>query len=167
MNTAPSSWQQVALVALRVALGWHLFLQGYGKYISNTWTAKGYLAGATGPLAPWFRALAAEPRWLGVADQGTLWGLMALGSLLIVGLLSRVAALAGAALLMSFYLVAPPLASGPLTPTIDGTEWVVNKLLVEICGLLVVASFPTGRMAGLDLLWRGQSRDKTGGPKGA
>ena len=166
MTVSPS--QQLLLVVLRVALGWHLFLQGYGKYVSNTWTAKGYLAGGTGPFEGLFRAMAADPRWTGLADQVTIWGLMTLGLLLMVGLLSRLAAAAGAMLLFSFYLAAPPPATyGPLTPTIDGTEWVVNKLLVEICALLVVASFPTGRMAGLDRLRPERARGAAEDPMGA
>jgi thiosulfate dehydrogenase [quinone] large subunit len=155
--------QQIVLVVLRVALGWHLFLQGYGKFIAHSWTSKGYLAGATGPLAAWFRGMAESPWWVTVSDQVTIWGLMVLGMLLVLGLFSRLAALAGAALLSSFYLAAPPIPYGMLAPGIDGHEWYVNKLLLEVLALVVVAVFPTGRLAGLDVLWPERSGWRAGG----
>ena len=48
------------LVLLRLAIGWHFFIEGMDKLHTPTWTSAGYLREATGPLAPRFRALAGD-----------------------------------------------------------------------------------------------------------
>ena len=59
-SAALGSFQKVALVTLRFAIGWHLFLQGYGKLAQPGWSAGPYLARATGPLADLFHALGGQ-----------------------------------------------------------------------------------------------------------
>ena len=49
-----------ALVALRLALGWHLLVLGLDKVIAPAWTGEGYLREAYGPLGPTFRELAGD-----------------------------------------------------------------------------------------------------------
>jgi thiosulfate dehydrogenase [quinone] large subunit len=153
-TAALTRWQQAALVLMRVGIGWHLFFQGYGKLQTAGWTARGYLQSATGPLAAAFHALAANPSALRLADAATVWGLMILGLLLMIGLCSRAAAVGGLLLVALFYAAMPPLSYGFIIPTFEGTDLWVNKNLVECLGLLVVASFPTGLIAGLDILVR-------------
>jgi uncharacterized membrane protein YphA (DoxX/SURF4 family) len=48
----------VALVALRLAVGWHFFREGADKIIEGNWTSIGFMKGAVGPLAPMYRAFA-------------------------------------------------------------------------------------------------------------
>lgn len=52
---------RVCLVLLQLAIGWHLAYEGYWKYQEKTWSSKGYLRNATGPLAPGIRWLAGDP----------------------------------------------------------------------------------------------------------
>ena len=57
-----TGFQQLALVALRTAIGWDFAYEGFYKLMLPGWTragqpvaawsAQGYLKGATGPLAP-------------------------------------------------------------------------------------------------------------------
>jgi uncharacterized membrane protein YphA (DoxX/SURF4 family) len=79
----------------------------------------------------------------------TMWTLIIVGALLIVGLFTRPAALAGAGLLTLFYLAAPPW---PGIPEIPGPEhnYIVNKVYLEALTLLCLAALPTGRWFGLD-----------------
>jgi uncharacterized membrane protein YphA (DoxX/SURF4 family) len=49
------------LILLRVAIGWHLFVEGLDKFHSDTWTSAPYLREASGPLAPQFHQLAGDP----------------------------------------------------------------------------------------------------------
>lgn len=61
------------LVLLRVAIGWHFLYEGLEKYESTQkgdrpWSAEGYLRGATGPLAPKFRALVPDVDSLDTLD---------------------------------------------------------------------------------------------------
>jgi uncharacterized membrane protein YphA (DoxX/SURF4 family) len=83
----------------------------------------------------------------------TIFGLTALGSLLIIGLFTRLAALGAAVMLMSFYLVWPPWPGVPEPP---GTEhaYLVNKNLIEAIALVAIACMPTGQWFGLDRLVR-------------
>lgn len=82
----------------------------------------------------------------------TMWGLAIIGVLLMIGLLTRVAALGGAALLTLFYMAVPPW---PGVPEIPGPEhnFIVNKVFVEMAALLAIAAMPTGRWFGVDALW--------------
>jgi thiosulfate dehydrogenase [quinone] large subunit len=163
-SSAPlNAWQQFLLVTLRFAVGWHLFYQGLGKLTAVRWSAAGYLRGATGPFDSWFHRLAASGTWVMVADRATVWGLMLVGLLLMVGLFTRAAALGAIALLALFYLAQPALSDhGFGRATVDGYELYVNKVVIEILALAVVGlAFHTGRISGLDLLlgrWTARSR---------
>lgn len=148
-----TSWQQFLLVVLRFSIGWHLFYQGFGKLQAVRWSAQPYLSSATGPFASLFHWVAATPRWLGVADAATVWGLMIAGVLLMIGLFTRTASVAGILLLVLFFAAQPPVprhgfaAQGP-----EGFELYVNKVLIEILALALTVAFNTGRISGLDML---------------
>lgn len=146
--------QQLGMVALRFVIGWHLFFQGVGKLRAPQWTAEGYLKAAQGLFAGGFHALAQNATLLKWVDAITVWALIVLGLLLMLGLFSQWACLAGGMLVLSFYLAAPALThSGFLVTTVEGTEFYVNKTLLEALALLLLSLFPTGRMAGLDVLF--------------
>lgn len=82
----------------------------------------------------------------------TMWGLVIIGGLLIAGLFTRLASLAGAGLLMMFYLAMPPW---PGTPPEVGIEhnFIVNKVLIESLVLLAFAALPSGRWFGVDAIF--------------
>jgi uncharacterized membrane protein YphA (DoxX/SURF4 family) len=48
------------LVALRLAIGWHIFVEAVDKVKTPTWSSEGYLREASGPLAPVFRKLGGD-----------------------------------------------------------------------------------------------------------
>ena len=80
-----------------------------------------------------------------------MWSLTIIGLLLIAGLATPIAALAGAGLLMMFYLVIPPWTGVPEAPGPEHS-WVVNKNFIEALALLSIMFLPTGRWFGLDAL---------------
>jgi uncharacterized membrane protein YphA (DoxX/SURF4 family) len=86
-------------------------------------------------------------------DQLTIWGLTGLGVLLIIGFCTRLAALAGAALLVLFYLPFPPWPGVPQPPGPEHS-FVINKNLIEALALLGIAALPTGSWFGLDGVFR-------------
>ena len=145
-----SRWQQIALVVLRVAIGWHFLYEGYVKLIQSGWSAASYLKGAVGPFAPLFHQMAASPTALRVVNLLNEWGLVAVGLGLIVGLLTRPAALGGMLMLVLYYLANPPWI-GVLARPGEGNYLWVDKNLVELLALAVILTFDTGKMAGLDL----------------
>ncbi len=151
--------QQVALVLVRFAIGWHLFYQGLSKFWTIGWSAKGYLENSQGWMAPLFKAIAASPELLAIADQATIWTLMISGFCLMVGLFSTILAIAGSFLLLLFHLAGPELLyQGFTVPTSQGTELYIGTTLIEALSLLLIATFPTGQIAGLDILFVKRTR---------
>jgi hypothetical protein len=55
-------------------------------------------------------------------------------------------------MLTLFYVTALPLSGVP-QPGMEGNYMIVNKTLIEWVAVVVLRSFPTGRIAGLDLLY--------------
>jgi thiosulfate dehydrogenase [quinone] large subunit len=159
---AASRIQQIGLVLLRTAIGWHFLYEGYFKLVPPAWSrfgaplepfsSGGYLQGASGPLGDVFRWLA-QPAWLPWIDGAVAVALVVAGLMLMLGLLTQLGCAIAVALLAAFYLSAMPLAGLPL-PRAEGTYLIVNKNLIELLAVLVVMAFRTGRMAGLDLLLR-------------
>ncbi|UCH36726.1 MAG: DoxX family membrane protein [Armatimonadota bacterium] len=154
--------QQVLLVVLRVAIGWHFLYEGYVKITDKAWSAGPYLAAAQGPLAGVFHAIAQNDGMLRAVNLLNAWGLTAAGACLILGLLTPVACL-GAVLLLALYYAANPPWIAVLPMATEGNYLMVDKNLVELLALCVVLAFNTGRIAGLDLLyyeWRGRRKAK-------
>ena len=153
--------QQSGLILLRTLIGWHFLYEGYVKLIGPMWTragvpmqpfsSAGYLKGATGPLADVFHSIAASP-WVSTLDQLVAWTLLAAGLFLLLGLLTQLGCVLAAALLALFYVSAIPL-SGVAEPRAEGTYLIVNKNLIELVAVIVVFTFRTGLIAGLDRLW--------------
>src|SRR5262249_11632356 len=55
-----SSLTRFFLVALRLSIGWHFFVEGMDKLHNPSWSSEAYLREATGPLAPKFREMAGD-----------------------------------------------------------------------------------------------------------
>jgi thiosulfate dehydrogenase [quinone] large subunit len=158
---ALSSLQQVSLVLLRTLIGWHFLYEGYFKFSLPAWTADGkplaaftaagYIKAATtgplGALARW----AADAGLLPVIDRLIMFGLLAVGLSLILGLLTRVGCVGGVLLLALFYFTAVPTTGLPQTGS-EGNYLFVNKTLIEGVAVLALFAFDTGRIAGLDRL---------------
>ncbi len=116
------------------------------------------------PLAParvrpglWKRDL------LGWTDLAVTAALLVLGGCLMLGLFTRTAAVLAALLLLSFYLAMPPWPGLPEPPQVEGNYLFVNKNVIEVLALLVLASSAVGRWFGLDgaiRAWRDRRRWK-------
>jgi uncharacterized membrane protein YphA (DoxX/SURF4 family) len=90
-----------------------------------------------------------------------MWGLLALGGLLIIGLATRLAAIGGAVMLTMFYLVMPPWPGVPEPPGATEHAYIVNKNLIEAIALLAIAALPTGSWFGIDGLFRWMFRSRS------
>ena len=157
----PSDRQRVALVLLRTLVGWHFLYEGYyklavpgwsrGGRLLARWSAGGYLKSASGPLAGIFHALASSSvsAWI---DHLIPIALVLVGLSLILGLLTQVGCWGALALLLTFYAAAIPTTGTPQAGA-EGTYLLVNKTLIEAAAVLVLLTFRTGAIAGLDLLW--------------
>lgn len=153
--------QQFWLVVLRTAIGWHFLYEGYVKIVGPAWTragvplqpfsSAGYLRNATGPLADLFHAMAASA-WVPMLDHLVAWTLFAAGIFLLLGLLTQLGCVLAAGLLALFYVSAIPL-SGVAEPRAEGAYLIVNKNLIELTAVVVLFTFRTGLIAGLDRWW--------------
>jgi thiosulfate dehydrogenase [quinone] large subunit len=70
----------------------------------------------------------------------------------MLGLFTRIAAISGALLLFVYYLNNPPLIGLEYSVPAEGSYLVVSKTLIESMALVVLAVFPSGYFAGLDIL---------------
>lgn len=88
-------------------------------------------------------------------DFITRWVLCLAGMGLMLGLFTRLSALAAAFLLGLFYITAPPWPGEPVPPNAEGTYLIVNKNLIELIACLMLACSPAGVWGGVDSLIRG------------
>lgn len=148
------------LVVLRVLIGWHFFYEGLVKVTNPNWTSVSYLMDSQGFLADYFRDMAANPTFLNVVDGLNVWGLMAIGLGLILGLFGRVATISGIVLLAFYYLSHPPFVGLSYSLPMEGSYLVVNKVLIELAAMVVLLVFPTSRYIGIDrLIFKKDSED--------
>ena len=145
----------IAITVLRVLVGWHFLYEGLTKLTAASWTSAGYLKQARGPFAELFRGLAGNPNMLANADLVTMWGLTIVGACLILGLLTRLASLAGIGFILMFYLATPPFIGYFYSIPSEGSYLIVNKNLVEIAALGVIFATRSGLFAGLDRIVHG------------
>lgn len=107
-----------------------------------------------GLLEPEQRALGDSPagRLINTVDRLVVWGLVILGGCLMIGLFSRLAAVAGAGLLLSFYVAMPPLP-GLTSMHVGSAHYLyVNATLIEAMALLALSTTQSGLWAGLDII---------------
>jgi uncharacterized membrane protein YphA (DoxX/SURF4 family) len=96
-----------------------------------------------------------EPTWrewkpLDWVNRATVYSLIGMGICLLLGLFTRLAALAAAVFLASLYLAMPPWPGLPGTTALNGHYLFVNFHIIEI--LAVLAAAGSGRWAGVDAI---------------
>ena len=138
------------LVILRVAIGWHFLYEGLAKLFAPAWSSASYLELSRWAFAPVFNWIAANPAVLRFVDLINIWGLIAIGLALILGLFTRIACFSGILLLLVYYVANPPFVGLDFGVPTEGHYLIVNKNLVEMVALCVLLIFPTGTFLGLD-----------------
>jgi thiosulfate dehydrogenase (quinone) large subunit len=142
--------QAYGLVLLRILIGWHFLYEGVIKAYNPSWTSRGYLLSAS-ILKPFFAWLASDSL-ITVIDYLNIYGLIAIGISLIVGIKVKWGCVGGILLLLFYYLAHPPFPSLPQGPS-EGSYWIVNKNLVEMAALFVIYQFPLTSVFGLESLF--------------
>lgn len=155
-----SQLQRGALVALRMLIGWHFLYEGLAKMSNEYWTSAGYLAESEWWFQGIFLKMAANPTVLTAVDYLNIWGLTLIGIGLLFGLFTRVATVAGIALLALYYLATPPFVGLTYGMPSEGSYLVVNKVLIELGALVVLLAFRTERILGIDRLIQMRRGDK-------
>jgi thiosulfate dehydrogenase [quinone] large subunit len=160
-NSRLSPVQTLAIVVLRVLVGWHFLYEGLAKLTNPAWSASGYLLQSRGPLSAFFRGLAADANLLANVNLLNQWGLTLIGLGLILGCFTRLASLSGLVVILLFYLCNPPFVGYYYSIPAEGSYLVVNKNLVEAAALAVILVTGSGRAAGLDRIIHGLLRKRT------
>ena len=103
------------------------------------------------PEKKWLAFIPAMP-FIHVVDLMTMWGLTIMGSCLLLGVLTRTNCVLAAGFLAMTYLAAPPFPWLPTAPNNEGFYLFVNKNLIELLALLVLATTASGRWFGFDAI---------------
>ncbi len=140
-----------ALVFLRVLIGWHFLYEGVIKLYNPSWTSKAYLLSSEGIFKSLFVSLAGDGI-VGFVDGLNIAILMVVGLCLILGMMTKQAAVLGAFLLLLFYVSHPAFPGMNQGPS-EGSYWIVNKNLIEMAALFVLYLFPTGNYFGLAIFF--------------
>jgi uncharacterized membrane protein YphA (DoxX/SURF4 family) len=85
-------------------------------------------------------------------DIITMWTITLVGAGLLFGFLTPLACVVGAGFLLMTYLTHPPFPWLQQPPNTEGNPLFVNKNLIELLALLVLAVHPTGRWLGIDAI---------------
>jgi thiosulfate dehydrogenase [quinone] large subunit len=149
-NNNYTALQLTFLHILRFLIGWHVMYEGIAKALNPGWTSAEYLKNSQWILSDFFNWIAANPTLLSIADWLNVWGLIAIGAGVLLGMFFKIAAVSGFLLLLSYYLATPPLVGLEYQVPVEGAYLIVNKTLIEAFALLLLAVFPTSRVYGLD-----------------
>ncbi len=142
--------QDLFLLLLRIAIGWHFLYEGLAKLRSGDWTSAGYLDASRWLLGDAFRWTASQPAIVTLVDAANIGGQILIGLLLMTGTLARLASLAAIALLLLYYVANPPLVGLGLAVPTDGHYLVVDRNLIEMLALAFLASLPSAALPGID-----------------
>ncbi|MBS3770276.1 MAG: DoxX family protein, partial [Bacteroidales bacterium] len=145
------------ITLLNIVIGWHLFYEGIIKIIDPTWSSAGYLEGSKGFLSGFFQSIAESSQVIPWVDLLNIAGLTVIGFLILTGIFTRRAAIAGAVLVGLYYLAQPPWTATDIGYASEGHYLIVDKNLVEVVALLVIASLPKTWYYGLGQLIPGKT----------
>lgn len=153
MNTKPyTNLQLTALVGLRFLIGWHLLYEGVSKFLTPHWSSVGFLKESQWFMSGLAHWITSNTNVLNVVDFLNIWGLIAIGTGLILGLFTRISAISGALLLFIYYFNNAPIIGIEYSIPAEGSNLIVSKTLIEAFALLVLTVFPTGSIWGLDVI---------------
>jgi len=139
-----------ALLVLRILVGWHFLYEGLAKLFNPNWSAAGYLVESSWFFSDFFRWMVSIPGLLKAVDYLNIWGLTFIGIALFLGILPRTASVFGLGLLTLYYIAQPPFIGLASAGSSEGSYLIVNKNVIEMGVLLLLALLPKGALPGLD-----------------
>jgi thiosulfate dehydrogenase [quinone] large subunit len=129
---------RVVILLLRVALGLNFFYLGF-SVLFNASLGKEIRAHSFGDLYSWLTA-SGQIGWIQPVAQ---WAFLIIGICLVIGLLTRIASIAGIALVLLSYL--PTISYSAL----NLSQFISDEVIVIICLLILFVS-GAGSYVGLD-----------------
>ena len=145
-----SKFQLVALIFLRVVMGWYFLYEGISKLLSPGWTSYGYLMDSQGLFAELFKSLGQNQFLMPFVDALNIYGLIIIGLLMILGLFENVGYLGAIILIIMYYLSHPASLSVIYIFPPEGSYLWINKNIVMLFAVIVLMAFPSAKRIGLD-----------------
>lgn len=127
--------KNTVITIMRAAIGWHFFYEGLSKLLMENWSARSYLANATGFLSVFYHWLASGESLVKVIDILNVYGLILIGLALSLGIFIRLASAGGILLLLLYYFAYPPFGTS-LFGNMEGHFYIVNRNFIEAFLLL-------------------------------
>lgn len=140
----------VILALLRIIIGWHFLYEGLVKIFNPEWTAKPFLEGSRWIFGDLFRWMASGETGMWIVDAANAYGLTLIGLALILGIFTRLASWCGVAILLMYYIAYPPFNGYSYGTLSEGNYMIVNKNLIELFTLILLAFSRAGMYFGLD-----------------
>ena len=147
-----TSAEKFVIVTLRLLMGWHILYEGFAKLLIPNWSSISFLQESQWILKGFSGWIIANAAVLDDVNFLNTWQLILIGLGLMLGLFTRIAAISGAVLLFVYYLNNPPLIGFEYSMPAEGSYLIVSKTLIEAMVLVVLAVFPSGYFAGLDIV---------------
>jgi uncharacterized membrane protein YphA (DoxX/SURF4 family) len=138
-------------------IGWQFLYEGIVKVTNPAWSAGPFLLESTGWFSGFFKTMALHPNLLTIVDFLNVWGLILIGIALFLGLFTRLASWSGALLLLLYYLAKPPFNILLEGSAGEGNNLWINKNLIEMAILILLARTPISKFFGLDHLLKTSS----------
>ncbi len=142
---------------LRIAIGWQFLYEGLVKIVNPAWTARAYLENSRWIFGDLFRWMISTDAGMWIIDSVNRYGLTLIGLALILGVFTRIASWGGITLLLSYYVAYPPFGGFSYGAPSEGSYMIVNKNLIEMFGLVLLAFVDSGHFFGLDMLLKKKS----------
>jgi uncharacterized membrane protein YphA (DoxX/SURF4 family) len=142
--------QTYFITILRIVIGWHFLYEGLARLANPNWSSSVYLMESKWLFSGFFHWLIGNNTTLQIVDFLNIWGLIIIGFCLFVGLFSRAASIAGAFLLVLYYLANPPFVYSTIPS--QSHFFIFNYNLIEALVLIALASFRKESFWGLQRL---------------
>jgi uncharacterized membrane protein YphA (DoxX/SURF4 family) len=144
----------IFLTILRVLIGWQFLYEGIIKLINPAWTARPFLEGSRWIFGDMFRWMISGNTGMWLVDTANAYGLTLIGLALILGIFTRLASWGGVTLLLMYYIAYPPFGGFSYGSPSEGSYLIVNKNMIEIFALIMLAVADSGKFYGLEGLFK-------------
>lgn len=148
------------ITLLRILIGWQFLYEGIIKIINPAWTARPFLEGSRWIFGDLFRWMISGNTGMWIVDTANAYGLTLIGLALIFGIFTRLAAWGGVGLLVMYYIAYPPFGGFSYGSPSEGSYLIVNKNMIEMIALIMLALADAGKYWGIDGLRRRKLEDE-------
>lgn len=142
--------EELVIVLLRLAAGWHFLYEGLVKCIDPAWSAAGYLKGSAGFIRMLYDNFLYHPQWMLWIDTCNIIALLLAGAGLFFGICIRLSACSGMFLLFLYYSAYPPFSG---EDGVGGSFFIVDRNLIEFLLLFLIAIAPAAQNFSVAKAW--------------